>query len=82
MVQLLQLLGAVLILVPFAWSQLGALSVSSARYLSLNLIGSALLAAVAVIEVQWGFLLLEGCWALVAGWQLVARSGGQSAGQA
>jgi hypothetical protein len=54
MVQLLQVLGAVLILVPFAWSQLGGLSVSSARYLGLNLVGSALLAAVAIVEVQWG----------------------------
>jgi membrane-bound ClpP family serine protease len=81
MVQLLQLFGAVLILVPFAWSQLGALSVSSARYLGLNLVGSALLAA-AVIEVQWGFLLLEGCWALVAGWRLLERSVGRGAGQA
>lgn len=82
MVQLLQLLGAVLILVPFAWSQLGALSVSSARYLGLNLAGSALLAAVAVIEVQWGFLLLESCWALVAGWRLLERSVGRGTGQA
>ncbi|MFL5817560.1 MAG: hypothetical protein ACJ76L_08160 [Conexibacter sp.] len=71
MIQLFQLLGAVLILIPFAWSQLGALSVSSAPYLGLNLAGSAVLAAVALADSQWGFLLLEACWALVAGWQLL-----------
>jgi hypothetical protein len=70
MIQVLQLLGALFVLLPFAWSQLGELSVSSARYLAMNLIGSGLLAAVAIIEVRWGFLLLEAIWALVAGWQL------------
>ena len=79
MIQLLQLLGALLILIPFAWSQLGALSVSSVPYLGLNLAGSAVLAAVALADTQWGFLLLETCWALVAGWQLAMRR--QPAGQ-
>jgi hypothetical protein len=36
-------------------------------YLALNLIGSAILAAMAVIEFQVGFILLEGCWAVVSG---------------
>jgi hypothetical protein len=79
MIQVLQLLGAVLILIPFAWSQLGTLSLSSARYLGLNLAGSALLAAVALAETQWGFVLLEFCWAVVAGWQLLSRTARQGA---
>lgn len=74
MVQLLQLIGAVLILVPFAWSQIGALSVASSRYLGLNLAGSALLAAIAIGEQQWGFLLLQACWMLVAGWRLTDQT--------
>lgn len=69
----LQLLGAVLVLLPFAWSQLGALRVESAAYLTLNLAGASLLAALALIDrQQWGFLLLEGSWALVSLRGLVA----------
>lgn len=68
----LQLLGAVLVLLPFAWSQLGALRVESAAYLTLNLAGASLLAALALIDRQWGFLLLEGSWALVSLRGLVA----------
>ncbi len=66
MSQALQLLGAGLILVPFAWAQLGDLDTGSKPYLALNLAGSALLAALALSSRQWGFLLLEGSWALVS----------------
>lgn len=63
----LQFVGAVLILTPFAWSQLGSLRPGSALSLSLNLAGSTLLAILALVGGQWGFLLLEGAWAVVAG---------------
>lgn len=64
--QILQTVGALAILVPFGWTQLGSLEAASLRYLGLNLIGSALLASLAAASAQWGFLLLEGCWALVS----------------
>jgi hypothetical protein len=70
MSDLLQIAGAVLVLIPFAWSQMGGLSSASATYLGLNLVGSGVLAVIALLDQNWGFLLLEACWALVASWQL------------
>jgi hypothetical protein len=68
--QLLQIAGALLILVAFALAQVGRLTPQSVVYLVLNLIGSAVLAVLAWLEHQWGFLLLEGVWALVSLWGL------------
>jgi hypothetical protein len=63
---LLQLLGAVLILLPFVRSQLGSLSTDGGAYLWPNLVGSILLAILAVVGGQWGFVLLEACWAFAS----------------
>ncbi len=64
--QLLQIGGAVAILVAFALAQAGRLDPASRRYLLLNLAGSAVLAAEAYLGAQWGFLLLEAAWAAVS----------------
>lgn len=61
--QLVSLLGAIAVLVPFAASQLGRMRTSSIAYQVLNLAGSAALAVVAILERQYGFILLEGTWA-------------------
>jgi len=66
MIQAISVTGAVLILLPFAASQFGKLTTTSLTYQVMNLIGSAALTAVAVIESQYGFILLEGTWALVS----------------
>jgi hypothetical protein len=73
MTDLLQVVGAILILVPFAWQQLGSLSPERAAYLWPNLLGSGILAGLALNGRQWGFLLLEGVWALVAARSLLRR---------
>ncbi len=63
MLVLLQLVGAILILTAFLAGQFRGWSPSSVRFLLLNLVGSALLAVVALIGRDWGFVLLEGVWA-------------------
>ncbi|MFL5871504.1 MAG: hypothetical protein ACJ75R_10505 [Solirubrobacterales bacterium] len=68
--QVIQVIGALLILAGFAGSQVGTLRVDSRAYLLLNLAGSAVLAYLAAHDSQWGFLLLEGVWALVSLWSL------------
>jgi len=71
--QVLQVVGAALILVAFGLSQARRLDPHSSAYLLLNLAGSAILAVLAAIDRQWGFLLLEGVWATVSAYGLIAR---------
>jgi hypothetical protein len=69
--QLIQIVGALLILSAFAAAQFGAMDPHSRTYLVLNLVGSAILAGLAWDQRQWGFLLLESVWAVVSLWGLV-----------
>ena len=64
--QIVSVLGAVLILLPFAASQVGRMKTTSLAYQLLNLIGSGALTMVAVMERQYGFILLEGSWAAMS----------------
>lgn len=68
---IVQIAGSLLVLAGFALSQWGVLNPKAIAYLVLNLIGSAALAAAAALGAQWGFLLLEGVWAIVSGIGLV-----------
>lgn len=70
--QLVQVCGSVLVLVAFALAQRGVLEQKSSRYLVLNVVGSAILAVQALVLHQWGFLLLEGVWALMSAISLAA----------
>jgi hypothetical protein len=70
--QLVQVVGALLILVAFAAAQFGAMDPHSRIYLGLNFVGSLILGVLAWRERQWGFLLLESVWAAVSCWGLLA----------
>lgn len=76
--QFIQVIGSLLILAAFAAAQLGWLNQKAYSYLVLNTVGSSILAVDAIVEQQWGFLLLEGCWAIVSAISLghrLARAG-------
>ncbi len=66
MFQVIQVCGSLLILAAFVASQRGLVDAKSPSYLWLNVIGSGILAVQAAITTQWGFLLLEGVWAVVS----------------
>jgi hypothetical protein len=70
--QVVQIVGALLILAAFTAVQLERMRPDSRLYLILNLVGSAILAVLAILAAQWGFVLLEGVWAVVSAWGLVS----------
>ena len=82
MLVVLQLVGAVLILAAFLAGQFRGWSPSSVRYLVLNLLGAGLLAGVALLGQDWGFLLLEGVWAVTSAVSLARALGGRAEPQA
>ena len=75
---LVQIIGSLFVLAAFAAAQFGVVDQKSVRYLAANLIGSAVLAVDAFAGRQWGFLLLEGVWALVSAAGLLGALRGSS----
>ena len=71
--QVIQVIGALMILTAYAAAQTGRWSTDAPIYLWLNLVGSVILAVLAAISENWGFLLLEGVWAIVTAHSLVKR---------
>ena len=75
---IVEVTGAVTILAAFALAQFRGLDRHGYPYLLLNLIGGLILTFLAATDQQWGFLLLQVAWSLVAFWGLVGliRRGG------
>ncbi len=71
MLDLLQVVGALGILIPYIWTLLGSLSPHTIGYLASNMLAAGLLAVLAFAGQDWGFLLLEGSWSLVAAFGLL-----------
>ena len=69
--QIISVLGALAILGAYVANQFRLIGPSNMSYSVMNFIGSAVLTVIAVIEVQWGFILLEGVWALVSLWGII-----------
>jgi hypothetical protein len=70
--QVIQVVGALAILLAYVLAQLRVLDQHALPYLALNFAGALVLAILAYLERQWGFLLLEGVWAAVSAWALLA----------
>jgi hypothetical protein len=72
MLQVVSVLGALAILAAYAANQFGLIGPSNLSYSAMNFVGSAVLTVIAVVEVQWGFILLEGVWAILSLWGMIA----------
>lgn len=68
-----QITGALLVLVCFLLAQVDRVHPAGYRYLIANLLGSGAMTGTAVVAHEWGFVFLEGIWALVSVWGLVQR---------
>ena len=79
MLQLISVLGALAILGAYAASQFGLADTTKLSYQVANFLGSTVLAVVAVIYWQPGFILLEGAWALMSLWGIATILRGASA---
>jgi hypothetical protein len=77
--QVIQIVGALLVLAGFVLAQWRVWTTDSWAYLSLNLVGAGILAVLAWVEGQWGFLLLEGVWTLVTASSMVGKLRGTDA---
>lgn len=66
MLQAVQIGGAFMILAAFGLVQARRLSVAGVPYFVLNFLGGLALGISAVVETQWGFIILETAWCAIS----------------
>jgi len=76
--QLASVAGAIMVLLAYLGYQRNWMSKEQPLYNVLNLVGSALLAWVAIVDRRWGFILLEVIWALLSVPPLIAMARSRS----
>ena len=64
--QVASVVGAVLILAAYVALQRGWMRREERRFNAINLVGSSLLTYSAVVDRNLGFIIVEGCWALLS----------------
>jgi hypothetical protein len=62
-----------LVLGAYLLSQRGRLGPRDRSYNLMNLVGAALLTWVAIVDARWGFIVLEGVWAMASLPPLIGR---------
>ena len=77
--QIIQVAGALLVLAGFVLAQLRVWDTDAWGYLAANLVGAGVLAFIALVDRQWGFLLLEGVWTLVTAASIIGKLRGANA---
>ncbi|AHG89849.1 hypothetical protein J421_2312 [Gemmatirosa kalamazoonensis] len=73
--QLVSLVGAAMILAAYVAYQRGRMGREDTLYNLLNFAGSGLLTWIAAVDRRWGFIILEGSWALLSLWPLLRPAG-------
>jgi len=76
--QLISLCGAAMVLFAYGAHQMGRLSRQSLLYLSLNLVGAAILTVFALRARQAGLAVMEGAWAVISLVALLASGSARS----
>lgn len=66
------IVGALLVLTAYACNQAGVWRPNDLAYQGANFVGAAVLATIAIVDQQIGFIVLEGAWALIS---LIAFAG-------
>jgi hypothetical protein len=79
---IVQITGSLLILAAFIASLFGRAKTDGYPYLIVNAVGSGVLACTAIVNLEWGFILLEGVWSLVSIVSIVRKARGRSAARA
>ena len=74
--------GAVLVLAGYFALQRGWLASDDRVYSALNFFGAGLLTWVAIADRRWGFILVEGMWALLSVPGMLRRRAPKGAGRA